>query len=423
MLRLRLLTATVSGSQASTSRSKFARAVGVEGDLGLERRVVGDSRVDRHAEARGGVERVDHVQIVGPGLGEVLPGVHGRIGADVALLPAGRRAVLVVPLAAPPGSRSLSSPKTARARLDLAAVAHQHVPVVVADLVAQVAEQRPVGLAELQPPPLALGGIGLGDVDGDQPVVVAGHHRLARVGVGEEVEGEAFGRVLLLARERQAEAASAHRSAGAWPPRAPASARGCRAPTRSGMVRLSVAGRAEVVARPAGTIQLQSASFRFGALAPARRRRPARSTASPAASRSSAESVSGVGQEAERHAAAHADDVLEMQQLPAVLAGEDLHACSFARGRARGRRFGGRTPPAARVASRMQNFVDEADLLEHVRARVERVEVGLAHAAVEAVDRRGQRQPGAASGSRGRAAGRGRSRSPPRGAGPRRPAG
>ena len=60
----------------------------------------------------------------------------------------------------------------------------------MADLVAQVAEQGPVGLAELDPAPLALGRVGLGDVDGDQPVVVAGQHRLVRARVGEEGEDE-----------------------------------------------------------------------------------------------------------------------------------------------------------------------------------------------------------------------------------------
>ena len=57
------------------------------------------------------------------------------------------------------------------------------------DLVAEMAEQRAVGLAHLVPAPLALGVVGLGEVDGDEPVVVAGQHR--RGAVGEKIEGEA----------------------------------------------------------------------------------------------------------------------------------------------------------------------------------------------------------------------------------------
>ena len=71
---------------------------------------------------------------------------------------------------------------------DLAAVAHQRVPVEMPHLVAEVPEQRAVGLAELVPPPLALGRIGLGKVDGDEAVVMAGQHRLLLGGVGKDVE-------------------------------------------------------------------------------------------------------------------------------------------------------------------------------------------------------------------------------------------
>ncbi len=58
-------------------------------------------------------------------------------------------------------------------------VADQPVPIIVAELVAEMAEQRAVVLAHLGAHLLALGGIGLGDVERDQPVVVAGQHALA----------------------------------------------------------------------------------------------------------------------------------------------------------------------------------------------------------------------------------------------------
>ncbi len=73
--------------------------------------------------------------------------------------------------------------------VELAAIAHQHVPEIMADLVAETAEQRAIGLAHLQPAPLALAPIGLGERDRDQAIVMAGQDFLAAVGiVGEVIE-------------------------------------------------------------------------------------------------------------------------------------------------------------------------------------------------------------------------------------------
>jgi hypothetical protein len=62
------------------------------------------------------------------------------------------------------------------------------------DLVAEMAEERAVGLSHVLAMALALGVVGLGDVDGDQALAMARHglRILAkrRAGVGEEVEGE-----------------------------------------------------------------------------------------------------------------------------------------------------------------------------------------------------------------------------------------
>ena len=156
MLRLRLLTAAVSGSQARARLRTSGEPVGVEVDHRRVARILADHRVDREAEARAGVERIDHVQIVGPGLGEVLPGVHGRIGADVGVLPARLRPVLVVAL----DRLGIALPLVAEDRpalLDPAGVRDQQLLVVMPGLVPHVAEQRPVGLAERHPLPLALG--------------------------------------------------------------------------------------------------------------------------------------------------------------------------------------------------------------------------------------------------------------------------
>ena len=60
----------------------------------------------------------------------------------------------------------------------------QHHPIEVPALVPQVTEQRAVVLAEVLALALALDGVGLDDVDGDQPVEMAGG------GVAHEVEGK-----------------------------------------------------------------------------------------------------------------------------------------------------------------------------------------------------------------------------------------
>ena len=63
----------------------------------------------------------------------------------------------------------------------------------MADLVAEMAEQRAVRLVQLVAAALALGVVGLGEVQRDDAVVVAGQHRLARrqAGLGLELELEA----------------------------------------------------------------------------------------------------------------------------------------------------------------------------------------------------------------------------------------
>ena len=89
----------------------------------------------------------------------------------------------------------------------------QPIPEVMADLVAEVAQECPVRLVHLNSPRLALGIVGLGDVDGDHPVQVPGRDgdcpRRAGVGVGKEVERQTALRVLGLVRHGEPEAEQA----------------------------------------------------------------------------------------------------------------------------------------------------------------------------------------------------------------------
>ena len=120
--------------------------------------------------------RVDHVEIVRPGLGPVFPRMGAGVGADEALLPVGGRGALVVRLERLGVVGALVA-EDAPELLERRRARDQPIPVVVAALVAHVPEQRPIRLVERRPPLLALGIVGFGDVDGDDAVGVAGQHR------------------------------------------------------------------------------------------------------------------------------------------------------------------------------------------------------------------------------------------------------
>ena len=120
-------------------------------------------RVD--AEAERGAQAVHDVQVVRPGLGPVLPGMHGGVGADVRLRPVGGRPLLVVALERLGVAGPLVAEQLRGKRVEPGGAPDQPVPVVVADLVAEVAQQRAVGLVHGVPDLLALGVVGLLHVD------------------------------------------------------------------------------------------------------------------------------------------------------------------------------------------------------------------------------------------------------------------
>src|SRR5471032_723933 len=103
-----------------------------------------------HAKAQGGVDSVHHVQVVRPGFGPVFPRMHRRVGADVMLLPVQRRTLLVMPLKGFGVARSIVAEQATK-RFQPMAVGDQSIPVVMADLMTEVPEQRAIRLVHLHP--------------------------------------------------------------------------------------------------------------------------------------------------------------------------------------------------------------------------------------------------------------------------------
>ena len=122
----------------------------------------------------------------------------------------------------------------------------------MADLVAQVADQRAVGLVHLRAHRLAMDVVGLLDVQRDQAVVVARHHARAADGRAQQVEHHALFRVLAhLATPPAASARSAATPARAWPAPPSATARRCRGRSdRAPCGRAGTSGRTASAAPP-----------------------------------------------------------------------------------------------------------------------------------------------------------------------------
>ena len=111
--------------------------------------------------------------------------------------------VLVVALRRPPRNRALVAEQLAEALRASCVSRDQPVPVVVADLVAQVAEHGAIALAHLLAHVLAKREVGLVDVERDDAVVVAGHHGLV-LGALEKAECEPALRAFLRATAQAA---------------------------------------------------------------------------------------------------------------------------------------------------------------------------------------------------------------------------
>ena len=165
----------MSGSQSASAASKSRSRRRGRPQPAARRRL---RSVDAHAVRGRGLQRVANVEVMGEGLGPVLGRVHGGVGAHVVASPSPAGGPGRSGAPAPPVVGALVA-ESSRARSQRCVVARQDREVVVADLVAQVAEHGPVGLAHLLAHRLPVRVVGLGEVERDHAVGVAGGDRLA----------------------------------------------------------------------------------------------------------------------------------------------------------------------------------------------------------------------------------------------------
>lgn len=164
--------------------------------------------IDRDAEGTGCLQRIDDVEVVRKTLGEILPRVGAGIGADETPLPIRTHPVLVMALQCCAVVLALVAERLAEA-VEIIDVADQLVPDEMTGLVAEVAEQRPVGLVHRHARHFARHVVRLGRADGNQAVVVAGHGGHDEAGavdlVLEEIEHQPALRIFAAIGMRQFE--------------------------------------------------------------------------------------------------------------------------------------------------------------------------------------------------------------------------
>ena len=127
--------------------------------------------------------------------------MHRGVGGDVALLPTGGGTLAVVPVHRRLIVRLRVAEQTPERLESLGEPRHQTVVVVMADLVAEVAEQRAVRLVHRHPQLLPMNVVAFGEVDGDDAVVMTGDHLLG--GAGQQVERQTVFGILLPGDHRQ----------------------------------------------------------------------------------------------------------------------------------------------------------------------------------------------------------------------------
>src|SRR5665213_3927820 len=115
--------------------------------------------MDIHAEGAGHFQGIDNVEVMRPGLGEILPGMRGSISADETFLPVGNSAIGVIDLQRLAVIHRLIA-ENIPTRLDETAVTNQNIPKIMADLMTKVTEQGAVGFVHGRAPLLSFGVVG-----------------------------------------------------------------------------------------------------------------------------------------------------------------------------------------------------------------------------------------------------------------------
>src|SRR4051794_30984862 len=106
------------------------------------------------------------MQVMSPCLRPIFPGMNTRIGADKSLFPVGLGPFLIVTIQGRGIILTLIA-KTLAKRLEQIAVLDEPVPIIMADLVAKMAQQGSVWLMHLQPALFPLGIVSFHDVNRD----------------------------------------------------------------------------------------------------------------------------------------------------------------------------------------------------------------------------------------------------------------
>src|SRR6185436_4359545 len=106
------------------------------------------------------------MKIVRPGFRPVFPRMRTAVRADEVHRPVDRGTVLIVGLQGLVVVATLVTKHSSKV-LEAAGSGDEPIPVVVTDFMAEVSEQRAIGLVETCPTQLALRVVGLGEVDPD----------------------------------------------------------------------------------------------------------------------------------------------------------------------------------------------------------------------------------------------------------------
>src|SRR5579863_4236677 len=170
----------------------------------LHARLVAALRPKGEAGGARRFERVDHVQIVSPRLSPIFPGMHGRIGADETLFPTRWGTLAVVALQGLLIIRALVAEKLAKIG-DAGTVQDQPIPEIVANLVTEMPQKGAVWFLLQRALCLAMHIVRLGDIDGDQSIVMTCEYTLGIPGtrILQELEREARAGDTVLRFDRQ----------------------------------------------------------------------------------------------------------------------------------------------------------------------------------------------------------------------------